>query len=157
MVTKAPVSKAKLASEVWGRIFDFIVATHEQRDRVLERFGITPGDSKALMYLEPGAGKSMGALANAWTCDASNATWMVDRLEQRGLVERRAMPGDRRVKVVVLIAEGVQMKAALLEALYEPPESLLSLPAGDLEALSDALRRLPDLPRWTATGPDGEG
>ena len=92
MVAKTSPEQSVLAAEVWRRIFDFIVATHRQRDRVLERFGLTPGDSKALMHLEAEAGQSMGALAAAWTCDASNATYMVDRLEQRGLVERRAMP-----------------------------------------------------------------
>ena len=34
----------------------------------------------------------MSALADAWKCDASNVTWLVDRLEEHGLAERRAAP-----------------------------------------------------------------
>ena len=96
-----------------------------------------------MLALDAEAGQSMGSLAAAWTCDASNATWMVDRLEERGFVERRAMAGDRRVKVVVLTPLGVKMKAALLEALYEPPSELLELSLADLEALRDGLEKLP--------------
>ena len=135
--------KVAIAADVWRRIFDFIIATHAQRDGVLQRFGFTPGDSKALMLLEPDKGRTMRSLAEAWTCDASNATWMIDRLEKRGLVERRAVAGDRRVKKVVLTPRGVETKAALLKALYEPPPELLDLPLVDLKALRDALQKLP--------------
>lgn len=153
MVTKRSETRTVLAAEVWRRIFDFLVATHEQRDRVLARLGLTVGDSKALTHLDNEEGQSMGALATAWSCDASNATWMVDRLEQRGLVERRPVAGDRRVKVVVLTAEGVEMKAALMDALYEPPEVLAQMSREDLAALRSALERLPDVehlrPKWS--------
>jgi len=132
-----------IAADVWRRIFDFIITTHGQRDAVLHRFGITPGDSKALVLLEPDKGRTMRSLAEAWTCDASNATWMIDRLETRGLVERRAVAGDRRVKEVVLTPLGVETKAALVEALYQPPAELLELPLADLKTLRDALQRLP--------------
>ena len=142
-MTSDSQSKMAVAADVWRRIFDFIITTHAQRDGVLRGFGFTPGDSKALMFLEPDEGRTMRSLAEAWTCDASNATWMIDRLEQRRLVERRPVSGDRRVKKVVLTPLGVATKAALLEAFYEPPPQLLELPLADLETLRDALAKLP--------------
>jgi DNA-binding MarR family transcriptional regulator len=143
VTTHVSRNKTAVAADVWRRIFDFIIATHAQRDAALQRFGLTPGDSKVLMHLEPDEGRTMRSLADAWSCDASNATWMIDRLEQRGFVERRPMAGDRRVKRVVLTPLGIETKAALCEALYEPPPELLALPLADLEALRDALQRLP--------------
>jgi DNA-binding MarR family transcriptional regulator len=143
VTTRVSRNKTDVAADVWRRIFDFIIATHAQRDAALQRFGLTPGDSKVLMRLEPDEGQTMRSLAEAWSCDASNATWMIDRLEQRGLVERLPMTGDRRVKKVVLTPSGVETKAALREALYEPPPELLDLALADLEALRDALQRLP--------------
>src|SRR3989441_12647390 len=145
MVSTRSATKAELAAEVWSQIFDFLVATHEQRDRILQRFGLTPGDSKALMHLDSEMAQSMGSLAAAWSCDASNATWMVDRLEQRGLVERRAVAGERRVKAVVLTSEGIAMKAALNEARHEPPPEVLELPRPELEAMAYALAKLTEL------------
>jgi DNA-binding MarR family transcriptional regulator len=85
----------------------------------------------------------MSALADTWMCDASNATWIVDRLEERGLAERRPLSGDRRVKLVVLTRRGAQVKRILMDALFEPPPELLSLDRGDLEAVRDAVAKLP--------------
>jgi len=68
----------------------------------------------------------MRALARAWNCDASNATWMVDRLETRGLVERRALLHDRRVKAVVLTPLGAGTKRELLTRLHQPPDDFLA-------------------------------
>ena len=72
-----------------------------------------------------------------------NITWMVDRLEEKGLVERRTLPTDRRVKTIALTPLGEKTKAELIERLYEPPEDLIALPREDLEALRHVLRKLP--------------
>jgi DNA-binding MarR family transcriptional regulator len=48
----------------------------------------------------------MKDVAGRLHCDASNVTGIVDRLESRGLVERRVRTGDRRVKELVLTPEG---------------------------------------------------
>src|SRR5215211_3180540 len=114
-------SKKTLAADVWRGIFDFFVATRSQRDRALERHGLTPNDARALHSLDAREGKTMRALADAWRCDPSNATLMVDRLEKRGLAERRPLPGDRRVKLVVLTSLGAKTKAALRSDMYQPP------------------------------------
>src|ERR1700733_3471418 len=94
-------SKKQLAAEVWRGLFDFIIATSSQREEVLGRHGLTPNDSRALHSLDE-RGRTMQSLARAWKCDPSNATWIVDRLEKLGLAERRAQPGDRRVRLVTL-------------------------------------------------------
>ncbi len=66
-----------------------------------------------------------------------------DRLEERGLVERRASPSDRRVKTLILTLLGIQTRERLSEALYRPPADLLQLDLKSLEALRDELRKLP--------------
>jgi DNA-binding MarR family transcriptional regulator len=85
----------------------------------------------------------MGSLAEQWGCDASNATWVVDRLEKKGLAERRSLEGDRRVRLVGLTPLGKKTKASLSRDLDRPPPELLELDEGDLEALRDATRKLP--------------
>jgi DNA-binding MarR family transcriptional regulator len=84
----------------------------------------------------------MRALADAWGTDASNATWVIDRLEQRGLAERRAAPHDRRVKLVVLTPKGAKTKSSLLRAFYEPPEQFLAMDPQDLRTLAKLLEQL---------------
>lgn len=135
--------KAALAADVWRRLFDFFVRSGQHRTRVLAKYGLTPNDSRALHTLDRREGRTMRELATAWSCDASNATWIVDRLEARGLAERQAKPGDRRVKLVLLTAAGAKTLQSLQEAMYEPPADLAALPKAALEELSIALAKLP--------------
>jgi DNA-binding MarR family transcriptional regulator len=131
--------KSALAAEAWKRLFNFFMKTRSQRDRLLARLRLTPNDVRALTELDGSSGRTMRSLAEEWGCDASNATWIVDRLEKRGLVERRGKPGDRRVKLVVLSATGVKARKQLLDGLFEPPPELLALPRATLEVLRDSL------------------
>lgn len=143
MSTTRSSTKKEIAAQAWRPLIEFFFKTVKHRSRVLGRYGLTPGDARALGSLEPGEGRPMGALAEEWVCDASNATWMVDRLEERGLAERRTVATDRRVKLVVLTPLGEKTRAAIMKGMYEPPPELLKLDLADLEALRDALAKLP--------------
>jgi len=142
MNTPRRTSKTALADEAWRNLFEFFISTRRERDPALAKHGLTPNDGKALFTLDAGNGKTMGALAGEWTCDASNATWIVDRLEKRGLAERRPSPGDRRVKMVVLTPLGVETREEVMAHFYKPPGALLELNRTDLEAFRDVARKL---------------
>jgi len=103
---------------------------------------VTPPQLKALLSLEPGHTRSMGALAEGWRCDASWVTGIVDGLEARGYVERQPQPGDRRVKVVVLTPLGEKAKARALDCIYEPPSSLSELTSAEQRTLRDLLAKI---------------
>jgi DNA-binding MarR family transcriptional regulator len=120
-------------------MFDFFMRTGVQRGRVLARMSLTPNDARALSALDVPGGRTMRSLADEWGCDASNATWIVDRLEKRGFAERRAVPGDRRVKLVVLTPAGAKARQRILEGMYESPSELIALPRASLEVLRSAL------------------
>jgi len=134
--------KSSLAADVWRELFDFIIATADHRSRVLEQLRLTPNDSRALGSLDPERGRTMRSLAEEWGCDASTATWIVDRLAKRGLVERRSAPKDRRVTLVALTARGVKTRARMVRGVYEPPPQLERLTSDDLIALRDAAAKL---------------
>jgi DNA-binding MarR family transcriptional regulator len=142
------VSKPELAAEAWRPLARFFFDRVRHRQRVLAQEGLTPNDIRALMALEPDQGRTMGELAEAWACDASNATFIVDRLEERQLAERRSVPTDRRVKLVVLTGRGGELRSRVLERFFEPPPELLELTRTDLEALREAASRLPATEGW---------
>jgi len=135
--------KTVLAGRVWAYLFDFIIATAGHRNQVLARLGLTPNDARALSALDSEAGRTLRSLADEWKADASTTTWIVDRLEAKGLVERRSHPTDRRAKWVVLTPQGARVKADLLAGSYAPPPELLELDEADLGALCEALAKLP--------------
>jgi DNA-binding MarR family transcriptional regulator len=83
---------------------------------------------------------SMGTAAEALGCDASNLTGIVDRLEKRGLVERRTVATDRRVKELVLTEAGRGVLGQLEELVTAAP-GLSDLGGEEQDALIGLLRR----------------
>jgi DNA-binding MarR family transcriptional regulator len=77
----------------------------------------------------------MRELADGLHCDPSNITGIVDRLGDRGLVERGSAPGDRRVKTLMLTEEGTALRMRLLDRLSEPPPGLGKLPVDEQRQL----------------------
>jgi DNA-binding MarR family transcriptional regulator len=128
-----------VAQQTWA-LFQRIFASERPRMMSIYReFDLVPPHVIALQSLdEP---KPMGELAKILVCDSSNVTWITDRLEERGLVKRRAAPHDRRVKLLVLTPKGRRLRAELEERLSEPPAVLERLSDDDQRALRDLLAR----------------
>src|SRR3954470_21723301 len=127
------------ADEAWDLMSRILFA---QRRRVLAIAGeldLHPQQLFALKHLEQPT--PMGALADHLHCDSSNVTGIVDRLEKRGLVERRSDERDRRVKLLVLTDEGERVRSELLARMSEPAPEIAALSPADQRALRDILRR----------------
>lgn len=147
-------SKRSIATQVWRLMSDFSRSQFHHKARSLQDLGLTPGHMKALLTLEPGAARPIGSCAHEMGCDASTATWLIDRLEERGLVERRPSRSDRRVKGVLLTKLGIETRTSLQEHYHEPPVELLNLDRESLESMLDALTKLvdQDLPQLAEQG-----
>lgn len=63
---------------------------------------VSPGEFGVLVLIEANAGINQTALAEAVGADRSTMVPILDRLEKRGLIERRAVPGDRRAHALAL-------------------------------------------------------
>ncbi|MDX2647607.1 MarR family transcriptional regulator [Streptomyces sp. PA03-1a] len=62
---------------------------------------------------------TMRELAERMSCEPSNTTFVIDKLEKQGLVERRPHPTDRRAKHLVLTTEGNTLRDQVLEVLAQ--------------------------------------
>lgn len=147
----------ELATDAWRRMarFAFTKFQGSEHAQLLRELGLTPGHVKALAVLDPDQPEPMRAMADSLACDASMVTWLVDRLEERGLVQRRASSTDRRVKTVVLTERGIELRERLSRAMFEPPEELLALDLDSLQALCRELEKLPlpEHPFWPGPRP----
>jgi MarR family transcriptional regulator, organic hydroperoxide resistance regulator len=83
----------------------------------------------------------MNQIAGRMHCDASNLTGIVDRLEGRGLVERRVRAGDRRIKEIALTPEGRRVKRQVDSVLKGTP-GFGALNAEDRATLRSLLGRV---------------
>jgi DNA-binding MarR family transcriptional regulator len=145
-MAKARATRAALARQVWQAMFDLLIRSAPMRTASLARRGLTPNDSRALFSLDTRTGRSMRSLADEWECDPSNATWIVDHLEELGLAQRQPVLHDRRVKLVVLTRKGHQTQAELLAEFHQPPDEFAALDQSDLEALDRVLEKLATMP-----------
>ena len=136
-----PAAGRDPAAEAWRLMTAVMMARKQQFPQIAASLKLNPGALHALLTLDPDAPKSMSALAGGWGCDASNVTWLVDRLEEHGLVERRAHPTDRRVRTVALTPKGVQVREQVESMIHEAPEAIAALSPSDLETLCRVLRK----------------
>lgn len=83
---------------------------------------------------------TMRELAERMSCEPSNATFVIDKLEKLGLVERHAHPTDRRAKLLVLTQDGHTTRERLLELLTQD-SPLAGLSAAEQRTLQKLLER----------------
>jgi MarR family transcriptional regulator, organic hydroperoxide resistance regulator len=128
------------AREAWELLWRVMQANKPRLTALAQEMGLAPMQLHALRLIEPGDGVPMSSLAGKLFCDASNVTGIVDRLEARGLIERRPSPTDRRVKLLVLTDEGARLRDTAHRQMSTPPPAIAALPLKHKRALRDALR-----------------
>ncbi|MET9381488.1 MarR family transcriptional regulator [Streptomyces sp. NPDC002928] len=130
-----------LTMEVVELIGEVVSRYYEDYEAAAEDHALTGAQARllSLLSLEP---LPMRKLAQKLKCEPSNVTGIVDRLESRGLVERRPDPHDRRVKLAAATEEGLRVAKGLREGLRFAREPLAGLSDAERLALRDLLRRM---------------
>ena len=113
---------------------------------VAMELGLAPKQLGLIWRIEPGTTMAMGAIGESLFCDASYVTDLVDKLEQRGLIERLPSPDDRRVKLIGLTPDGEKLRVRALELLYEPPREFANLSEDEMSQLSKLLTKAVSTP-----------
>lgn len=150
-MTERAKSPDQLTREVVELIGDVVARYHEEYDRAAAAYSLTGAQARMLALLAPGP-SPMRLLAEQLKCEPSNVTGIIDRLESRGLVERRPSPEDRRVKLAAATPEGLRTAAKLRDSLGDFAQAPLSaLSTAERTTLRDLLR----LMLGGAAGPQG--
>ncbi len=105
----------------------------ERGMQAYENEGLRPYHHAILIALDEGSHETQGAIADALGYDRGQLVGLLDELEERGLVERRRDPNDRRRHLVQMTPEG-KLTLRRLRALARELEDDF------LEPLSDAER-----------------
>lgn len=84
--------------------------------QMLEALDLTGPLAGVLWLLDPAQdAPSMRQVAEQLCCDPSSLTFLVDRLSERGLVERQPDPDNRRIKRLVLTPQGAEVRRKLID------------------------------------------
>jgi len=132
-----------LTLEVVELIGSVVARYHEEYEEAAAEHALTGAQARllSLLSLEP---LPMRRLAQQLKCEPSNVTGIVDRLEARGLVERRPDPADRRVKLAAPTEEGRRIAHGLRDSLNFAREPLAGLSREERLSLRDLLQRMLD-------------
>ena len=103
---------------------------------------LSPGAIKTLVRLSRTDGISMGEMARGIVCDPSYVTALVDDLAAHGLATREPDPIDRRVKIIVLSANGRALAEEINSVLSVPPSSFSALSRPELRQLCQLLDKV---------------
>ncbi len=102
----------------------FAVARHSEAD--IGRHGLSPGEFAILEALYHKGPLLLGELQRKILVSSGGVTYLVDRLEQEGLVERRDCPGDRRARYAALTPQGEAFIASVFPDHAQAIEHALS-------------------------------
>jgi MarR family transcriptional regulator, organic hydroperoxide resistance regulator len=136
------VEARSAAEEAWGRLVGLVWLRRPQWLAAGAAEGLTPPHAMVLMKLRDHDPPLLGEIARDLQCDASYATALADRLEERGLATRRPSPRDRRAKELVLTDAGRDVQARLRAAFRTPPPAFGELSEDELGTLLAITRRL---------------
>jgi len=99
---------ARELDEVVDGLLEVAKRTHEVMVAVAARHDLTAQQVGLLRVLDEPV--SMRAFAEELSCDPSNVTGLVDRVERLGLVDRVADPDDRRIRMLTLTPKGRRLR-----------------------------------------------
>jgi DNA-binding MarR family transcriptional regulator len=110
--------------------------------RIFDRHDLTPVQAKLICVLAFGP-RGMAELAQCFGVEKATLTGLVDRTEQRGLVRRSPVPGDRRALHVTLTDTGRRAATAFhTEATEELNYVLSALPSTDREHFRRSIAKI---------------
>ena len=130
----------ELLAELEHRLLLLVDQLRARISAIAAEAGLTPQQAILLRHL--GRPRTMGELAAMLACDPSNVTGLVDRMAARGLIERVADPCDRRVKRLLLTAEGKACRAELQRRIFAGSPVTGALAPGERHQLLGLLRAL---------------
>jgi len=132
------------ACRAWQLLVKFFFTQRRHLPAADAAADLSPVQCHVLHLLEPDRPLPMARLAETLSCDASNVTGLIDRLEERGLVQRRASATDRRVKVLHLTPSGSRLRAQLLRRMRDSALPLSRLSPAEQRTLVTLLEALID-------------
>jgi DNA-binding MarR family transcriptional regulator len=98
---------------------------------VLEAHDLTMWGYVVLCALDGGPVRSQAALAEAIGADKTRIIGTLDDLQDRGHIERRVDPEDRRVRLLAITAAGQQVKDAAQAEIQRGEERRLGVLSAD--------------------------
>lgn len=136
---------AALPTRLWRALDRAHAALSAAAGEEAGRHGLSIAELEVLDVLRRKGPMSVGQVRRRVRVSSGGATYLVSRLEARGLVERRDVPGDRRARLAALTPAGEELLVTAQPAFGERMRGAVSgLGKKDRRALLELLEALED-------------
>jgi DNA-binding MarR family transcriptional regulator len=125
--------------ELWALVIESFGGWEERVNQAAAAFGLSPVAAWALVQLDPDSPISQKELAARLRCNPSTVVDPTDRLEDAGLVLRKANPADRRINVLLVTPDGRRVRDELIDRLFEPPDAFHRLSPTELARFREVM------------------
>lgn len=130
-----------LALKLWIILSRTFAAVQEHAERDVARHGLTIAEFAILEVLYHKGPLLLGEVQRLVLVSSGGVTYLVDRLEKKGLVERQECPEDRRARYAVLTADGEALIAGIFPRHAESIARAVSGLSEDEQRIAVALLR----------------
>ena len=119
------------------------VSLNKMIDAQMQKYDLTAMQWRPLLFIYFGKVKTAAALAKESCMDTGATTRMLDRLQKKGLVERKRCDQDRRVVHLALTEEGLQVCEKIpVDLCTVMNQHLKGFTHSELNVLKDFLERM---------------
>lgn len=109
----------------------------------LKDTGLTIGQPKILDYLKEHDGSNQKEIAKACFMEAGSLTVILNKMEEKGLIERRILNGNRRSFHIFLTAVGKEKQQLVDKAFSEiEKKALAGIPEKDFEQFMSVYNKI---------------
>lgn len=117
------------------------IEAHVRAD--IDRHGLTPAEFGVMEALHHKGPLLLGDVQRRTLISSGGTTFLIDRLEKKGLVERRLCNSDRRARYAALTVQGRELIAKIFPAHAEViRRALAGIGMADQRVMTDLLRTL---------------
>ncbi len=122
------------------------LAFYRVGNRHIQSLGLTPGQFDVIAELEGTKGLTCAQLSEQTLTTKGTLTGVLDRLENRGLIQRGTVGGDRRATRVQLTSKGIDVFQEVfpVHAEFMRPFFAQALNASEVQVAKRLLRRVRD-------------
>lgn len=133
--------------EAWLQLIRSYEHFHAQVAALLQERGLTVPQFEVLSTLTSTDCANQQELANRLRMTKGNLVGLIDRLSDRGWVEREQVPGDRRVNRVIITPAGLELIRSVLPEQANVVEKMFAaLSDQDVETLRQLLKKATSTP-----------
>ena len=140
------LEKELIITDIVSSIRRLYRAVYLDSSKTSRQYGLTSTQSMVLRVLLSNGPLSSADLSRKIYVTPSNMTGVIDRLQQRGLVERTRRVRDRRVVSITLTEQGRTLSALLPDPIEKKLiQGLAHMELGKIETLADDMNRILNL------------